>query len=155
MSDAIILTSQQPGDPQRSPRSSAPPASGGGEAGAGATPSLVPAGFVFEGTVAFHGRARIDGKISGPVEGIGRLEVGPAGDIVGDVRADEVVVAGAVAGDLEARERVEIQPGGRVRGSIRTAALQMHDGALVDGRCAIDRAVDGADSGTATDGCAG
>ncbi len=81
--------------------------------------------------------------------------MGETGSLTGDVRADEVVVAGAVEGELAGASRIEIRPGGRVRGAVRTPRLQMHEGALLDGPCVVESAADGPDSGTATDGCAG
>lgn len=159
MSDAIVLTSKQPGEPRHAPRSSAPRAGGAGRDAAGPIETLVPAGFAFEGTVAFDGRARIDGRVIGRVDGRGRLEVGATGELHGDVRADEIVLAGAVEGDLEATGRLEMREGARVRGAVRTRALRMNEGALLDGPCAVagppDAGAEDPDSGTATDGCAG
>ena len=155
MSDAIVHTAQQPGDPQRAPRSSAPPSAAATRAAGGPTECLVPAGFAFEGTVAFDGRARIDGLVTGPVEGRGRLEIGETGALAGDVRADEVVVAGAVEGDVVGADRVEIQAGARVRGAVRAPRLRMYEGAIIDGPCRVEPGPSGPDSGMATDGCAG
>lgn len=155
MSDAIVLTSQQPGGPDRARRSSAPqPESTTGLAG-GPAESLVPAGFTFDGVVAFDGRARIDGELRGRVEGRGRLEVGPEGRLVGDVLADELVVSGSVEGELTVSARTELQAGARVRGALRTPALQMHEGAVLDGPCSIDPTAGQKDSVVATNRCAG
>jgi len=146
VSDAIVLTSQQPGDPQRAPRSSAPQPDSARRGASEPGESLVPSGFRFEGTVAFHGRAHLDGHVTGRVEGRGRLEVGPSGHLEGDVRADELVVAGTIEGDLEVAHRLELQEGARVCGAIRTASLEMHEGAILDGPCAVVAAVADADS---------
>lgn len=146
MSDAIVLTSQQPGDPRRAPRSSAPRAEGAPGPGESPAVSLVPAGFRFEGTVAFDGAARLDGAITGRVEGRGRLEVGPEGRLEGDVRADECVVAGAIEGDLVVAERLELHAGARVRGAVSTPTLRMHEGAILDGPCRISARSEDADS---------
>lgn len=137
MSDAIVLTSQQPGDPKRAARSSAPSPEADPASALGPAESLVPQGFRFDGTVAFQGRARIDGTLAGPVEGHGRLEIGESASVRGDVRADEVIVAGLIEGDLVAAERLELRPGARVQGAVRTPSLQMHEGAILDGPCTV------------------
>ncbi len=137
MSDAIVLTNQQPGDPRRAPRSSAPQAEGARRSADVGGESLVPAGFRFEGTVAFHGAARLDGEVTGRVEGRGLLEVGPGARLAGDVKTDELVVAGAIEGDLEIGTRLELLDGARITGAVRTPALQMHEGAVLDGPCHI------------------
>lgn len=140
MSDAIVLTSQQPGDGRRTTRSSAPQPSGEDAARGEAPESLVPSGFEFEGIVAFDGTVRIDGTLRGDVDGRGRLEIGPGGRVEGDARADELVVAGAIEGDLHGRDRIELREGAQVRGDLRTPRLRMHGGAVLDGRCSIDEA---------------
>ena len=138
MTDAIVLTSQQPGDGRRSQRSSAPQPSQIDRARAEAPESLVPHGFSFEGIVAFDGYVRIDGTLKGDVDGRGRLEIGPGGRVEGDARADDMVVAGAIQGEVHGRERIELCDGARVRGDLRTPSLQMRDGAVLDGRCRIE-----------------
>jgi len=146
VSDAIVLTSQQPGDPRRSRRSSAPRGDGRSDDGVDSIESLVPEGFRFEGTVAFDGRVRVDGSLTGRVEGRGRLEIGPTGEVKGDLDADELVVAGRVEGDLDASLRIELRAGAQVRGALRTPSLTMDEGALLDGPCGVGEGMgEGAD----------
>ena len=139
MSDAIVITSQQPDDGRRGQRSSAPQPDAAERARAEAPESLVPRGFAFEGIVAFDGYVRIDGTLKGDVDGRGRLEIGPEGRVEGDARADELVIAGSVEGEVCARERIELCDGARIRGNLQTPSLTMQEGAVLDGRCSIER----------------
>lgn len=155
MSDAIVLTSQQPGDPRRGRRSSAPSAEACADGSIDPVQSVVPTGFAFAGTVAFDGRARIDGRLIGCAEGRGRLEIGAGAEVQGDVRADELIVAGHVEGDLVAGVRIELLAQARVRGAVRTSKLVVREGATIDGPCSVESSASQRDSGTATDRCAG
>jgi len=155
-SDAIVLTSHQPGHPERSARSSAPqPAASARSHRDAPAETLVPAGFRFEGVVAFDGAARIEGELSGRVEGRGRLEIGVGGRVEGGVQADEVISSGVVEGDVEAAVRAELREGACLNGAIRTPALVMHEGAVLNGPCRIEPAAESADSPAATNRCAG
>jgi cytoskeletal protein CcmA (bactofilin family) len=49
------------------------------------------------------------------------------------VRAAHVIVNGEVQGPIESNELLELQPKARVVGDIRYEALEMHQGAQVDG----------------------
>jgi cytoskeletal protein CcmA (bactofilin family) len=144
VSDAIVLTSQQPDDPRRAPRSSAP--SGGGQGARSPAQSLVPEGARFEGTVAFAGEARLAGRVVGPVEGRGRLELLPGGSVEGDIRADELVVAGRVQGRLEVADRLELRAEAHVEGPVSAGSLEMHEGAVLDGELCIGGNASRADS---------
>jgi cytoskeletal protein CcmA (bactofilin family) len=138
VSDAIVLTQQQPGESQRGQRSSAPRPAGDERGRYDAPESLVPSGFAFEGIVAFDGHVRIDGTVRGDVDGRGLLEVGPGGCIEGEARADELVVAGTIEGGVRGRDRVELRDGARVRGDVVTPSIAVREGAVLDGRCSIE-----------------
>ena len=138
MSDAILITSQQPNP--RPARSSAPgPDRISSRPEIPGNASLIPAGARFHGCVAFQGVARIEGALDGPVHGEGWLEIGPAAAIRGDVRADEILVAGRVEGDIVATRRVVLAATADVRGDLDCSSLSMAEGARLAGRCRTGR----------------
>ncbi len=100
-----------------------------------AGPVVVPASARFEGLLTFRGRAQVHGEIEGEVLCRGTLVVGAAGQIVGTIEADEVVVAGSVQGDITARGRIELTPSARVQGTLRAPRIHLADGCVLDGRC--------------------
>jgi cytoskeletal protein CcmA (bactofilin family) len=55
------------------------------------------------------------------------------GAVEGEVRAAHLVVAGRINGPVYASELVELQPKARVAGDVHYRALEMHNGAIVDG----------------------
>lgn len=101
--------------------------------------SLIGVGTTLVGDITFSGGLRIDGTVRGAVrctegEKGGMLVVSEHGRIEGEVRAAHLVVAGSIAGPVFASELVELQPKARLAGDLNYRALEMHHGAVVDGR---------------------
>jgi cytoskeletal protein CcmA (bactofilin family) len=96
---------------------------------------LVPAGGRFEGTLAFDGEARVDGRFAGRAFGRGKLVLGPDSSVTGEVDVDELRIAGQLEGRVRARECVHLEDGAHVRGSLEALRLEMDDGAVLDAEC--------------------
>lgn len=100
--------------------------------------SLIGAGSTIVGDITFSGGLRIDGTVRGAVrclegEKAGMLVISELGMVEGEVRAAHLVVAGRISGPVYASELVELQPKARVAGDVHYRALEMHNGAIVDG----------------------
>jgi cytoskeletal protein CcmA (bactofilin family) len=110
--------------------------------------SLIGAGTRVEGSVIFSGGLRIDGEVIGDVRAAegesGTLVVSEQARIEGEVHVAHLVVNGAVVGPVHAAELLELQPRSRVSGDVHYTALEMHLGAVVEGRLVHIRA--GADA---------
>jgi cytoskeletal protein CcmA (bactofilin family) len=98
------------------------------------------AGSHIKGTLHFEDTFRIDGKVTGKVESGGHLIVGEKGEVDGEVDVKRVSVSGIVRGQLKARERVEITSLGRVYADLQTPILTVEEGALLEGRCSMEKA---------------
>lgn len=101
--------------------------------------SLIGVGTTLVGDLTFSGGVRIDGTVQGAVrctqgEKGGMIVVSEHGRIEGEVRAAHLVVAGTILGPVFASELVELQPKARLTGDLHYRALEMHHGAVVDGR---------------------
>lgn len=101
--------------------------------------SLIGVGSTVTGDLTFSGGLRIDGVVKGSVcctdgEKGGMLVVSENGRVEGEVRAAHLVVAGRIDGNVHASELVELQPKARLVGDLHYRALEMHHGAVVDGR---------------------
>jgi cytoskeletal protein CcmA (bactofilin family) len=100
--------------------------------------SLIGSGTTIVGDITFSGGLRIDGTVRGAVrcvegEKAGMLVISELGAVEGEVRAAHLVVAGRINGPVHASELVELQPKARVSGDVHYRALEMHNGAIVDG----------------------
>lgn len=100
--------------------------------------SLIGNGTRIEGDIFFAGGLRVDGEIKGNV----RAESGQPGTLVlseqarieGVIEVSHLVVNGAVAGPVYASEYVELQSKSRVTGDVYYKTLEMHVGAIVEGK---------------------
>jgi cytoskeletal protein CcmA (bactofilin family) len=100
--------------------------------------SLIGAGTVVEGNVTFSGGLRIDGEVRGNVSAAegqpGTLVVSEHARIDGEVNVSHLVVNGAINGPVHSEEFLELQPRARVTGDVLYSKIEMHLGAVVQGR---------------------
>ncbi len=99
---------------------------------------LIGAGTTVSGDVAFTGGLRIDGTVRGNVTTAngeaGTLVVSESARIDGEIKVSHVVVNGTVNGPVVANDYLELQPKARVVGDIEYRTLEMHLGAVVQGK---------------------
>jgi len=100
--------------------------------------SLIGNGTRIEGDIFFTGGLRVDGEVKGNV----RSEGGQAGTLVlseqarieGAIEVSHLVVNGTVLGPVYASEYAELQTKSRVTGDVYYKTLEMHVGAIVEGK---------------------
>lgn len=91
----------------------------------------------FEGQLHLSESVRIDGRVLGNV--LSRADqpvsvvIGPGGEVVGDVVAQKVIVAGKVSGNIHARDRIELHAGCHIQGDLKYASIAVEHGARVQG----------------------
>jgi cytoskeletal protein CcmA (bactofilin family) len=100
--------------------------------------SLIGAGTTVHGDVIFSGGLRIDGTVHGKVatvdHGPGTLVVSEQACVEGEVRVSHVVINGSVSGPVTAKDYLELQAKARVNGDVAYRTLEMHVGAIVQGK---------------------
>ncbi|KAF0812742.1 hypothetical protein IGB42_02582 [Andreprevotia sp. IGB-42] len=100
--------------------------------------SLIGQGSVLTGDMSFSGGLRIDGSVIGNVtsadEKNGTLVISEKARIQGSVKASHLILNGEVSGPLEISQYVELQPKARVVGDLTYKVLEMHPGAVIEGR---------------------
>lgn len=100
--------------------------------------SLIGAGTKIEGDVTFVGGLRVDGEVKGNVrstgEGGGTLVLSEHARIEGEIHVSHLVINGTIIGPVYSSEFLELQPRARVTGDVQYNSLEMHLGAIVQGR---------------------
>jgi cytoskeletal protein CcmA (bactofilin family) len=100
--------------------------------------SLIGGGTTVEGDVVFSGGLRIDGTVRGRVATVDNqpatLVVSEQAKIDGEIRVSHVVINGAVNGPVIANDYLELQAKARVNGDVTYRTLEMHVGAVVQGK---------------------
>ncbi|MEO8848679.1 MAG: polymer-forming cytoskeletal protein, partial [Casimicrobiaceae bacterium] len=102
--------------------------------------SLIGAGTIVRGDLLFTGGLRVDGCVEGNVSTAdgqtGTLVISEHARIDGEVRVSHVVINGTVTGPVNATEYLELQPKARIVGDVAYRKLEMHMGAVIEGRLA-------------------
>jgi cytoskeletal protein CcmA (bactofilin family) len=100
--------------------------------------SLIASGTVITGNIAFADGLRVDGHILGNLTASkdtpSLLVISETAIIIGEIRADHVIINGAVQGQIVAAELLELQPKAKIEGDVSYKALEMHQGAVISGQ---------------------
>jgi cytoskeletal protein CcmA (bactofilin family) len=100
--------------------------------------SLIGAGTIVDGNVNFKGGLRIDGIVHGNVVSTdgepGTLVISEQARVDGEIRVSHIVINGTVNGPVSADDYLELQVHSRVTGDVSYKTLEMHVGAVIEGR---------------------
>lgn len=100
--------------------------------------SLIGASTRIEGNVTFSGGLRVDGEIKGNVITSGdqssTLVVSEHACIEGEISVSHLVINGTVIGPVSSSEFLELQSHARVTGDLQYNTIEIHLGAVVQGR---------------------
>ena len=109
--------------------------------------SLIGASTRIEGNMLFTGGLRIDGSVKGNVQALpdqpATLMVSEQARIEGDVQAAHIVVNGTIIGPVHASETLELQSSSKVKGDVHYKSIEMHQGAVLEGRLVHQGATEG------------
>jgi len=100
--------------------------------------SLIAQGSRIEGNFKFAEGLRIDGELFGNASATpdqpSILVISEAAVVQGEISADHIIINGTVRGPVHAKELLELQPGARIYGDVHYGALEIHQGAVIDGQ---------------------
>ncbi|NBX05082.1 MAG: polymer-forming cytoskeletal protein [Betaproteobacteria bacterium] len=100
--------------------------------------SLIAAGTHLLGDMAFSEGLRVECQVTGNLTAqeasASILVIAETAVVDGNIGADHIIINGAVNGSVHAKMLLELQPKARIRGDVTYGALEMHEGALIDGR---------------------
>jgi len=100
--------------------------------------TLIGADTRVEGDIHFVGGLRVDGSIRGNVSETagesGTLVLSERGRIEGAIAVSHMVVNGQVMGPVRSSEFIELQAKSRVTGDVHYKSLEIHTGAVVEGK---------------------
>ncbi len=100
--------------------------------------SLIGAGTLIEGGVRFSGGLRIDGEVKGSVEAVEGadtvLVLSEHARVEGAVRVRHLVTNGTVVGPVFVADSLEMQSKAKIVGDVEYSVIEMHQGAVIEGR---------------------
>lgn len=100
--------------------------------------TLIGAGTTIEGNVTFSGGLRIDGEVRGNINAAGEppstLVISEHARVDGELVVPHLVINGTVNGPVCSSASLELQPHARVTGDVEYNSIEIHLGAIVQGR---------------------
>jgi len=96
-------------------------------------PTVVGPKARFVGDLLGDEEVLINGRFEGNVRVDRLVTIGPTGDLVGDVSARAVIVAGRVEGQIVAQERAELLASAAVLGAVQAPKVVIAEGAQLQG----------------------
>jgi cytoskeletal protein CcmA (bactofilin family) len=111
----------------------AAPGNGGSPPPVANVPTVVGPKARFVGDLFGEEEVLINGRFEGNVRVDRLVTIGPTGDLVGDVSARAVIVAGRVEGQIAAQERAELLASAAVHGSVQAPKVVIAEGAQLQG----------------------
>lgn len=101
--------------------------------------AVIGSGIRINGEISGSENLLIEGRVEGKVNLSGNdVTIGKTGQVIADVNAKTIRVAGEVSGDLQAKERVVISSSGNVHGNVVAPRVVLEDGAIFKGSIDMD-----------------
>lgn len=96
--------------------------------------SIVGPDDFFNGAYKSQRGVRVQGRVEGSIESKGHVLVEEQAQVMADMSAEDITVAGRFNGKVDCRRRFEITPTGVVTGEINTDLLVVQEGGFFDGK---------------------
>lgn len=94
--------------------------------------TLLGPGANLEGSLEGSGHFLVSGRVIGNAEIDGALTLAEGGYWKGDIRAQDLILAGELEGDVQARGNIEITASARIRGRVAANAIAVSAGAVIE-----------------------
>lgn len=92
-------------------------------------------GTVIKGNVTANGDFRLDGNLEGNITLNGKLVIGEAGIVTGNVVCQNANIMGTVQGNTSVKEQLTLHSTAKVKGDILINKLSIEPGATFSGTC--------------------
>lgn len=90
------------------------------------------------GDITTNGEIRIDGRLEGNLNAKGKVVVGPAGSVKGQIACKNCDLQGLVEGKIDVGQLLSLKASSRVTGDIITHQLGIEPGAKLNGNCKMN-----------------
>ena len=97
--------------------------------------SLIGENIKITGKIEGKGNLRVDGFIEGDINYEGNIVVGETGKVYGNIKANDISLAGTIHGNVDSKTKLVILPTGTLIGDIQVSSFVIHENAKFDGNC--------------------
>ncbi|MFV8358677.1 bactofilin family protein, partial [Flavobacterium sp. XS1P32] len=95
-------------------------------------------GTTIKGDIISQADFRLDGKLIGNFQSPGKIVIGPAGSVVGDIVCKNADIEGEFEGTIEVAELLSIKSKASIQGTVRVGKLSVEPGADFSASCTMN-----------------
>ena len=99
--------------------------------------NFIAAGSKLVGDLVSSGDIRIDGQLNGSIKTHGRLVVGEAGIIDGQISCKSAIVGGQIKAKITTKDLLTLRSSAKLSGEIVAGQLSIEPGAIFSGKCSM------------------
>ncbi|MCK9324342.1 MAG: polymer-forming cytoskeletal protein [Bacteroidales bacterium] len=104
--------------------------------------NLISTGTIVKGDVESNSGIRLDGQLEGNLSAKGKVVIGNAGELTGNIMAVNVEISGVINGNVKAAQ-ICLKASAKITGDIITQRLSIEPGAFFFGTCRMEGTPDG------------
>lgn len=101
--------------------------------------TMVGADTVITGGLKTKSSVRINGTVIGDVRAEGVVILTKTGRIEGTIEAESIIVAGRIDGNMSIRDKVNVEASGQIYGEIITKSFVIDENSIFQGNCIMNR----------------
>ena len=94
-------------------------------------------GTVIKGNILSHADFRLDGELYGNFQSNGKIVIGPAGKIIGDINCKNADIEGKFEGKIQVLEVLNIKSKAIIHGDVICGKLSVEPGAEFSATCVM------------------
>ena len=94
-------------------------------------------GTIIKGDIFSQADFRLDGELQGNFKSKGKLVIGPAGSVIGNITCDMADIEGSFDGKLDISDLLNIKATAVIKGEVHVAKLSMEPGAVFMATCVM------------------
>ena len=95
-------------------------------------------GTTIKGDIISQADFRLDGNLIGNFHSAGKIVIGPAGSVVGDIVCKNADIEGKFEGTIEVAELLSIKSKASIQGTVRVGKLSVEPGAAFSASCTMN-----------------
>jgi len=108
--------------------------------------SFIAEGVAVKGNIQSRGSLRIDGAVEGDIDVQGDLIIGSSAILTGNVKAENIILAGKMDGNLTANGKIEITSIGQLKGDINCSIFSLEEGGRLEGNTRMAKGTGGGEA---------
>jgi cytoskeletal protein CcmA (bactofilin family) len=95
-------------------------------------------GTIIKGDIISKADFRLDGELIGNFETSGKLVIGPAGSVTGDIICNNVDIEGKFSGIIQVTELLNVKATAVIKGEVKIGKLSVEPGADFSATCVMN-----------------